>query len=73
MPKTGRTHQIRLHCLHAGCPVVGDTIYGDPDQTGPLMLHARKLSFRHPADGRTVEVEAPFPDYWDRWNGIVKG
>jgi RluA family pseudouridine synthase len=67
LPKTGRTHQIRLHCLHAGCPVVGDFVYGDPNQLDPLMLHARKMAFRHPADGRTIEVEAPFPDYWQAW------
>lgn len=65
LPKTGRTHQIRLHCLHAGHPVVGDALYGDPAQAGPLMLHAHKLSFRHPADGRPIDVEAPFPDYWE--------
>jgi RluA family pseudouridine synthase len=67
LPKTGRTHQIRLHCLHAGCPVVGDTLYGLPGTEGPLMLHARKLTFRHPGDGRNVEVEAPFPDTWREW------
>ncbi len=67
LPKTGRTHQIRLHCLHAGYPVVGDPLYGPPGTDGPLMLHARKLTFRHPADGRTIEVEAEPPDYWDEW------
>lgn len=67
LPKTGRTHQIRLHCLHAGCPVSGDVLYGPPGTKGPLMLHARKLTFRHPADGQTVEIEAPFPDTWREW------
>ena len=67
LPKTGRTHQIRLHCLHAGCPVVGDVLYGPPGTERPLMLHARKLTFRHPGEGRTVEVEAPFPNTWREW------
>ncbi|RKX33659.1 MAG: RNA pseudouridine synthase [Verrucomicrobia bacterium] len=67
LPKTGRTHQIRLHCVHAGCPVVGDALYGPPGTKGSLLLHARKLTFRHPADARTIEVEAPLPDYWDEW------
>jgi RluA family pseudouridine synthase len=67
LPKTGRTHQIRLHCLHAGCPVAGDSLYSPPGTDGPLMLHARKLTFRHPSDGRTIEVEAEPPDYWDEW------
>lgn len=67
LPKTGRTHQIRLHCLHAGCPVVGDVLYGPPGTEGPFMLHARKLTFRHPGDGQTIEVEAPFPETWRGW------
>ena len=67
LPKTGRTHQVRLHCSHAGCPVVGDSLYGPPETKGPLMLHARKLTFRHPSDGRTVEVESTPPEYWDEW------
>jgi len=67
LPKTGRTHQIRLHCVHAGCPVMGDMRYGPPGTEGPLMLHARQLTFRHPDDGRSVEVEAAFPDYWSDW------
>jgi RluA family pseudouridine synthase len=67
LPKTGRTHQVRLHCLHAGCPVVGDPLYGRFRTDGPLMLHAGKLTFRHPVDGRTVGVEAVPPNYWDKW------
>ncbi len=39
-PRTGRTHQIRVHCAALGCPVVGDPVYGRGDDR-PLLLHAR--------------------------------
>ena len=45
-PRTGRTHQIRVHCAAVGCPVLGDPVYGpatEADQT-PLHLHARAIS-----------------------------
>ena len=68
---TGRTHQIRVHFLHLGHPVVGDTNYGKAanqrlkEKTGVLaprqMLHARKLAFRHPRNGRFCEFNAPLP------------
>lgn len=67
-PITGRTHQIRVHALHAGHPLVGDDKYGDADfdkemkQKGVkrLFLHAASLSLKLP-DGRTLRVEAPLP------------
>jgi 23S rRNA pseudouridine955/2504/2580 synthase len=69
--KTGRTHQIRVHLAHEGHPIVGDDKYGDfalnrqvaraPLRFARMFLHARRLSFDHPADGRRVELEAPLP------------
>ncbi len=54
-PKTGRTHQIRVHCaspLGLGRPIKGDALYGAPDG-GRLELYAESLSFRHPVTGKT--------------------
>ncbi len=64
MPRTGRTHQIRVHLAFIGHPVVGDEVYGRrrsrlscPRQ----FLHAARLSFRHPVTGRQMEFAAPLP------------
>jgi tRNA pseudouridine32 synthase/23S rRNA pseudouridine746 synthase len=62
-PVTGRTHQLRVHAAHPsglGMPIVGDRLYGHP---GPrLLLHAERLTFRHPWTGTplTVSAAAPF-------------
>ncbi len=76
-PKTGRTHQIRVHLGHISCPVLCDRQYGgraqithgeicgDPTDTTILLdrqaLHARRLRLTHPEDGTPLEVEAPLP------------
>ncbi len=76
-PKTGRTHQIRVHLAHVGCPVLCDRQYGgravltrgeirrDPSDETVLLsrqaLHAWKLGFTHPGTGQRMEVEAPLP------------
>lgn len=59
---TGRTHQIRIHASELGCPILGDTLYGDKNkdrklrkQPPRLLLHAVKLSFKHPISGKNVE------------------
>lgn len=65
MPKTGRTHQIRVHLKHIGCPLAGDKLYAPKRPLPPgldrLFLHAQKLSLTGP-DGTALVLEAPLPD-----------
>lgn len=56
-PVTGRTHQIRVHAAHAGCPIRGDALYGGRP-AARVFLHAREISFRHPATGEPVTFTA---------------
>jgi 23S rRNA pseudouridine1911/1915/1917 synthase len=61
-PHTGRTHQIRVHLASIGHPVVADAVYGHKhDLLGRQFLHAWRLAFRHPLDGRDLSFEAPLP------------
>jgi 23S rRNA pseudouridine1911/1915/1917 synthase len=63
-PRTGRTHQIRVHMSAAGHPLMGDSRYGRKGGIGPsprLFLHAHMLSFRHPGSGKTVRFTSPLP------------
>jgi len=62
-PSTGRTHQIRVHFAALGHPLVGDRVYGRPSAVlGRQFLHAHRLAFRHPVDGRPLEFESPLPE-----------
>lgn len=72
-PHTGRTHQLRVHCVAIRAPILGDTKYAEPDQNNAfaatieglstdLHLHARALRLPHPAGG-TLEVEAELPPH----------
>src|SRR6185369_13035880 len=72
-PLTGRTHQLRVHCVALGAPILVDVKYARPDQnnafsatvaglSGELHLHARALQFPHPAGG-TLLVEADLPPH----------
>lgn len=77
-PKTGRTHQIRIHLAHAGCPVLCDKLYAGHSrltvrQLMPTLdsdeivlerqaLHARRLVIPHPATKEAIELVAPLPD-----------
>jgi RluA family pseudouridine synthase len=63
LPKTGRRHQVRLHCVAMGCPILGDRIYGEGAQV-PMALHARRIDMRHPINGLPLRIEAPLPKYW---------
>ena len=69
--ETGRTHQIRVHLAHLGFPIAGDDKYGNFEWNRELarhglkrlFLHAHRIRFAHPQDGRDVVVEAPLaPD-----------
>lgn len=66
---TGKTHQIRLHCLEMGHPVCGDRSYGKVDKAGvPIALHAKSIEFVHPFTGQKQLIQAPLPDYWkEKW------
>ena len=61
-PKTGRTHQIRVHAAHRGWPLLGDPLYGGTPHPR-LHLASVRLAFRHPASGAGLEFEAP--DHFD--------
>jgi 23S rRNA pseudouridine955/2504/2580 synthase len=72
-PRTGRTHQLRVHCVAIGAPILGDLKYARPDQNGAfagtvegladdLHLHARALALPHP-DGGALLVEADLPPH----------
>jgi len=58
-PKTGRSHQLRVHMQSIGFPIVGDPIYGTPAER--LMLHAQSLEFFHPISGEPIQLECPAP------------
>ncbi len=64
--KTGRTHQIRVHCSAMGNPIVGDAVYGGTRKKTPCadrqMLHAWKTGFIHPRNEQAINLEAPVPD-----------
>lgn len=60
-PKTGRSHQLRLHMASLGHPILGDVFYGDPRSHARLCLHAAHLTFDHPASGEPLSFAAPVP------------
>ncbi|MBS0604979.1 MAG: RluA family pseudouridine synthase [Verrucomicrobia bacterium] len=63
---TGRTHQIRVHLKHIGCPILGDGVYGSANANKKFhpqrqLLHAQRLEFRHPITGVALNLSAPIP------------
>ena len=65
-PLTGRTHQLRLHCAHLGCPILGDPQYGTAESQAYSLqlgytyqrLCAKKITFSHPLTGERVAIES---------------
>ena len=81
---TGRTHQVRLHCAHMSCPIVGDEVYGSgrkvklslarSAKTATLdrfFLHAFRLGFFHPATGERMEFTVPDPPEFAAFRAAV--
>lgn len=79
-PKTGRTHQIRIHMKYIGHPIVADNFYAgrktarsDRKWCPRLFLHAAEIEFNHPVSGERVHFEAPLPqDLQNALNTLVK-
>ena len=85
-PRTGRTHQLRVHMSHLGHPIVGDRLYGGPKPRsvrnaaerdalsafGGLALHARRLGLIHPRTSIDMEFEAPRPEPLDQLIEILQ-
>ena len=60
-PKTGRTHQLRVHCAHPqglACPILGDPLYGT-ERADRMYLHAAELTFHHPITGEPMHFLSP--------------
>ena len=62
--ETGRTHQIRVHMAHLGCPVCGDFLYGRElsELPGRFALHSAELALAHPFTGETLRLRSPLPE-----------
>jgi tRNA pseudouridine32 synthase/23S rRNA pseudouridine746 synthase len=61
-PRTGRSHQLRVHMREIGHPILGDPFYSEHPEAWPrMMLHAEGLKFMHPVTGRVMRLEVPCP------------
>ena len=73
--ETGRTHQIRVHVSHLGCPIYGDSLYGlegDESLITRQALHAYRLAFPHPRTGEIIELETKLPKDMEELLGKLK-
>lgn len=80
---TGRTHQVRVHMAHVGCPVVGDPVYGRKSRNGASpealkafprqALHASVLAFQHPKTGKLVRFATELPEDFRKLVGTLNG
>lgn len=61
LPVTGRSHQLRVHCLEIGHPILGDALYNPDTNEERLMLHAEWIEFLHPITGETLSLYCPAP------------
>ncbi|HWA51715.1 MAG TPA: RluA family pseudouridine synthase [Patescibacteria group bacterium] len=73
-PKTGRTHQLRVHLKHIGHPIVGDFLYAgrkvskkDLQIFGRLMLHAKEIEFIHPVTKKKIKLETNLPKEFEKF------
>lgn len=81
--ETGRTHQVRVHCSHLSCPIVGDDTYGRSRivrlpgipafRMSRFLLHAYRLGFVHPVTGERLEFAVPDPPEFGRFLEAVRG
>ena len=70
-PRTGRTNQLRVHLSWLGYPVLGDWLYRGATAER-LMLHARRIEFKHPFTGKALKFEAPVPpDFKAAWKRVT--
>ncbi|WP_415786148.1 RluA family pseudouridine synthase [Deinococcus saxicola] len=77
-PRTGRTHQLRVHLAHLGSPILGDAVYGRASEViSRQALHAQFLELPHPMTGETLRLHAPVPDdllgAWVALGGALPG
>lgn len=72
--ETGRTHQIRVHMAYIGHPVAGDEVYGPANgvRLNGQCLHAALIGFRHPEDGRYIEISSELPPYFEDFLSTLK-
>jgi len=71
-PRTGRTHQLRVHLRHIGCPILGDPIYGSADKLFPdasLMLHSKSLAIILPSETEERVFSSPVPQ---RFTAVIE-